>query len=50
MPAGKRPEVTASSDNRAVKVKVSQPDSYPGTARVDFDYNGVVKTYHVTLE
>ncbi len=50
MPSGKRPEVTASSDNRAVKVKVSQPDSYPGTVRVDFDYNGVVKTYHVTLK
>jgi hypothetical protein len=41
------PTVTASSDNSNVKVSVTQAESTSGTAVVEFDYNGVVKTYRV---
>lgn len=43
------PTVSASSDNKAVKVSVKQAESKTGTAVVRFDYNGVVKTYNVVL-
>lgn len=43
------PTVTASSDNKNVKVTVKQAESASGTATVVFDYNGMVKTYHVVL-
>ena len=41
------PKVTATVDNNDVKIKVTQADSATGTAKVEFDYNGVVKTYRV---
>jgi hypothetical protein len=41
--------VTASADNNDVKIKVTQADSATGTANVEFDYNGVVKTYRVVF-
>jgi hypothetical protein len=49
VPAGTTgiPTVTASSDNSNVKVSVTQAESTSGTAVVEFDYNGVVKTYRV---
>jgi hypothetical protein len=43
------PKVTASADNNDVKIKVTQADSATGTANVEFDYNGVVKTYRVVF-
>jgi len=43
------PTVTASSDNKDVKVTVTQPGSPTGTALVAFDYKGVIKTYQVVL-
>lgn len=43
------PKLTASSNNKNVKVTVKQADSASGTATVNFDYNGMVKTYHVVL-
>jgi len=46
---GTAAKVTASSDNPAVKINVTQPDA-TGNAVVAFDYNGVVKTYDVTLK
>ncbi len=44
------PVITASSDNKKVKVTVTQADSVTGAAKVEFDYNGVVKTYLVNFE
>jgi hypothetical protein len=44
------PNVTASSDNKDVKVTVTQAGSLTGMAEVAFDYKGVVKTYQVVLE
>ncbi|WP_114792681.1 hypothetical protein U0035_01210 [Niabella yanshanensis] len=43
------PKVTASSNNPAVKVNVTQASAALGKAIVKFDYNGVVKTYNVLL-
>lgn len=43
------PKVTASSNNRDVKVSVTQASSASGTATVKFDYKGMVKTYNVVL-
>lgn len=43
------PKVTASSNNPAVKVTVTQALSNSGKAIVKFDYKGVVKTYNVVL-
>jgi hypothetical protein len=52
LPAGitTAPVVSASSDNRNVKVTVAQAHSPAGTARVEFDCNGVVKTYSIKFE
>ncbi|RNC65537.1 carbohydrate-binding protein [Proteiniphilum sp. X52] len=44
------PVVTASSDNPAVKVDVTQASSRNGKAMVNFDYKGLVKTYHIAFE
>ncbi len=41
------PSVTASSNNPAVKVTVTQAESKTGKAVVKFNYKGVVKTYNV---
>lgn len=43
------PVVTASTDNPNVKVTIKQATSVNGNATVDFNFNGVVKTYTVTL-
>lgn len=43
------PKLTASSNNKNVKVTIKQAESASGTATVNFDYNGMVKTYHVLL-
>ncbi len=43
------PKVTASSNNPAVKVTVTQASAASGKAIVKFDYKGVVKTYNVLL-
>lgn len=45
----KTPKVTAKADNKAVAIEITQPESKIGTATVKCDYNGVVKTYTVTL-
>lgn len=42
--------VTASADNPAVRINVTQPDADTGKAVVTFDYRGVVKTYDVYLK
>jgi len=48
LPAGTAlPKVTATSNNPAVKVSVTQAASRSGKAVVKFDYKGVVKTYNV---
>ena len=44
------PVVAASSSDKSVKVTVTQASSVKGTARVAFDYNGVVKTYLVNFQ
>lgn len=41
------PKVTASSNNRTVKVNITQASAKEGNAVVKFDYKGVVKTYNV---
>ncbi|HBG57740.1 hypothetical protein [Proteiniphilum sp. UBA1028] len=46
---GNAPTVTASSDHKKVKVNITQADSPTGTASVDFDFNGVVKTYRIAF-
>ncbi len=43
------PVVTATANDPAVKISVTQADSKTGTAIVKCDYNGVVKTYKVVL-
>ena len=43
-------EVTASSDHPDVKVTVVQAKESTGTAKVAFDFNGVVKTYQLVFE
>lgn len=43
------PKVTASSNNPAVKISITQASSAQGKAIVKFDYKGVVKTYNVLL-
>lgn len=43
------PKVTASTDNKLVKVAISQADAINTTAVVKFDYQGVVKTYNVVF-
>lgn len=51
LPAGTTtiPTVSASVDNKDVKIKVAQAESTSGTANIEFDYNGVVKTYKVAF-
>lgn len=41
------PKVTASANNRSVKVSITQAAAKDGNAVVKFDYKGVVKTYNV---
>jgi beta-xylosidase len=41
------PVVSATANNPEVNVSVTQASSVRGKAAVKFDYNGVVKTYHV---
>jgi arabinoxylan arabinofuranohydrolase len=41
------PVVSASANNRQVKVSVTQAESKTGTAVVRFQYNGVVKTFRI---
>lgn len=41
------PSVSASSDNPDVKIAVTQAESRSGTAVIEFDYKGVVKTYKI---
>jgi arabinoxylan arabinofuranohydrolase len=43
------PAVTASANDKNVKVAVTQAESKTGTAVVKFDYKGVVKTYKVVF-
>lgn len=43
------PVVSASTNNPAVKVTVAQAPALTGQATVKFDFNGVVKTYLVSL-
>lgn len=51
LPAGTTgiPKVTASANNPAVKITITQPASLTGKAVVKCDYKGVVKTYSVVL-
>ncbi len=44
------PVVKAKCSDRNVKIDVAQAESKDGTATVTFDYNGVVKTYTVTMK
>ena len=44
------PTITASSNNRKVKIKVTQATSVEEHAKVEFNYKGVVKTYQVKFE
>lgn len=41
------PNVTASCNNPKVKVSITQAEVLTGTAVVQFDYNGIVKTYKI---
>lgn len=52
IPAGssQTPVVTATADNKSVKVVVTQAESASGTATVKCDFNGIVKTYNVVFE
>lgn len=43
------PTVSGSSNDAAVKVTVKQAETNQGTAVVQFDYKGVIKTYHVVF-
>lgn len=43
------PLVSASADNKTVKVNVTQAESISGTALVKCDYQGIVKTYRVVF-
>ena len=43
------PTVSASASDPDVKVAVTQAESNSGTAVVQFDYKGVVKTYRVVF-
>ena len=44
------PKVAAYSSDSDVKVTVIQPDSVTGTAVIEFDYNGVIKTYNIKFK
>ena len=43
------PQVTASASDPNVKIDITQAEAKNGTAVVKCDYNGLVKTYYVTL-
>ncbi|MDR0700299.1 MAG: hypothetical protein LBG28_13960 [Tannerella sp.] len=43
------PAVSASSDNKNVKISVIQAETAHGTAIVKFDYQGIVKTYKINF-
>lgn len=43
------PTITATSSDPSVKIAITQPDTPQGAATVEFDYNGLIKTYQVTL-
>lgn len=45
----KFPIVSASSNNEAVKIEITQAQSESGMAVVKYDYRGVVKTYRVVF-
>ena len=45
----KIPKVSAKASDRNVKTAITQATSANGTAVVQFDYNGVVKTYRINL-
>lgn len=51
LPAGTTvvPKLTASSNSPKVKVSITQAETLTGTAVVEFDYNGIVKTYKVVF-
>ncbi len=48
--AGQAPKITASSDNKKVKVTIQQAASSSAPAVVKFDFNGVVKTYNINFQ
>lgn len=52
LPAGaaQAPAVSASADNKAVKVSITQATSKTDEAVVEFDYKGMVKRYRVKFE
>lgn len=52
LPAGaaQAPAVSASADNKAVKVSITQATSKTDEAVVEFDYKGMVKRYKVKFE
>lgn len=43
------PSVSASANNPDVKVNIKQATSRTGTAVIQFDYKGMVKTYNITF-
>ncbi len=43
------PIVSASASDPTVKVAVTQAESKTGAAAVQFDYNGIVKTYKIVF-
>ncbi|MFD0751617.1 hypothetical protein ACFQZS_15810 [Mucilaginibacter calamicampi] len=45
----KAPVITASSNNPAVKISITQPETAKSMAVVKFNYKGMVKTYNVIL-
>src|SRR5690606_29327764 len=45
----RRSKVSASSDNPKVKVAITQQKAPTGTATVQFDYNGIIKTYKINI-
>ncbi len=45
----RKSKVSASSDNPKVKVAITQQKVPTGTATVQFDYNGIIKTYKINM-
>ncbi len=45
----KTPKITASSDNKNVKITVKQAESISDNAEIKFDFKGVVKTYKLVF-
>ncbi|MBN2633171.1 MAG: hypothetical protein JXR66_06420, partial [Bacteroidales bacterium] len=44
------PPVSASASDPDVKVAISQAEAKSGTAVVQFDYKGVIKTYRIMFD